>query len=79
MNSDFDIAYVGKILMLAGAGLFMFGALVVLLAKTRLFRLPGDIHIEGEKWRFFFPVTTCILISIVITIILWIIRHYSQK
>jgi hypothetical protein len=79
MHSDFDIGQAGKILMIAGAALFVAGGAVVLLSKTGLFRLPGDIHIQGEKWRFFFPVTTCILISVVLTLIFWIIRYFSQK
>jgi hypothetical protein len=79
MDSEFDIGQLGKVLMIAGAGLFVFGVLVVLLSKSGLFRLPGDIHVEGEKWRFFFPVTTCILISLVLTAIAWIIRYFSQK
>ena len=79
MDLEFDVGQLGKILMVAGAGLFVFGGLVVLLSKTGLFRLPGDIHIGGEKWRFFFPVTTCILISIVLTAIFWMIRWFSRK
>ena len=79
MNPEFDMGPLGKILMIAGAGLFVFGGLMVLLSKSGLFRLPGDLYVEGEKWRFFFPVTTCILISLVLTVILWIIRYFSQK
>ena len=65
--------------MIAGMGLFVIGGMVVLLVKTGLFRLPGDINISGEKWKFFFPVTTCILISIVLTGLLWIIRYFLRK
>ena len=79
MHSEFDIGQVGKILMIAGMGLFVIGGMVVLLVKTGLFRLPGDINISGEKWKFFFPVTTCILISIVLTGLLWIIRYFLRK
>jgi hypothetical protein len=79
MDSEFDVGQVGKVLMVAGVGLFVVGGLVVLLSKTGLFRLPGDIHIGGEKWRFFFPVTTCIVISLILTAILWIIRWFSRK
>ena len=79
MHSEFDIGQVGKILMIAGMGLFVIGGMVVLLVKTGLFRLPGDINISGEKWKFFLPVTTCILISIVLTGLLWIIRYFLRK
>ena len=38
-------------------------------------RLPGDIHVVREGFSFNFPIVTCIVISIVITIILWIFRR----
>jgi hypothetical protein len=38
-------------------------------------RLPGDIHIVREGFSFHFPIVTCIVISIVITLILWIFRR----
>ena len=38
-------------------------------------RLPGDIHVVREGFSFHFPIVTCIVISIVITIILWIFRR----
>ncbi|HSO09916.1 MAG TPA: DUF2905 domain-containing protein [Desulfoprunum sp.] len=44
------------------------------LQKLPLGRLPGDIFIRREGFQFFFPLTTSILISIVITLILWFFR-----
>ena len=79
MNQEFDVGQLGKVLMIAGAGLFVFGLLVMLLSRTGLFRLPGDIIIGGEKWRFFLPITTCILISSVITLVAWLIRCFMNK
>ncbi len=40
----------------------------------RLGRLPGDIVIEGKNGRFYFPVVTCLLISVVLSLVLWVIR-----
>ena len=45
------------------------------LAKIPFGRLPGDIRIEGEHGGFFFPVTTCLVVSIVLSLILWIFRR----
>ena len=45
------------------------------LSKLGLFRLPGDIAIERENFRFYFPITTMIVISIVISVILWLFRR----
>ena len=37
-------------------------------------RLPGDIRIEKENFRFYFPITTMILLSVVVTVIIWLAR-----
>lgn len=44
------------------------------LSKLGLGRLPGDIVIERENFRFFFPVTTMILISLALSVIFWLFR-----
>ena len=44
------------------------------LVKLGLFRLPGDIAIERENFRFYFPITTMIILSVVISIVLWLLR-----
>ena len=46
-----------------------------LLAKLGLGRLPGDVHVEKEGFNFSLPITTSIIISIVVTVILWIFRR----
>jgi hypothetical protein len=39
-------------------------------------RLPGDIRIERENFRFYFPLMTCLLLSLLLTLALWIIRLF---
>ncbi|MBN2667517.1 MAG: DUF2905 domain-containing protein [Bacteroidales bacterium] len=66
----------GKILIIAGVFLVIAG-LVVLLAGDKLGwigRLPGDIRVEKENARFYFPITTMILFSVIVSLILWILR-----
>jgi len=41
-------------------------------------KLPGDIRIERENFRFYFPLTTCILLSVLLSAIMWLIRHFSR-
>jgi hypothetical protein len=41
-------------------------------------RLPGDIRIEKENFRFYFPLMTCLLLSLVLTLILWIIHLFRR-
>ncbi len=63
--------------MLLVLGLVIAGvALVWLLAPSIpwLGRLPGDIRIEGENYRFYFPLVTCLLLSLVLSLVVWLIR-----
>jgi hypothetical protein len=55
----------GLLLVLVGGGIFLAGKLGLPLG-----RLPGDIRIEGEHGSFYFPLTTSILISVLLTILL---------
>lgn len=59
-----------KLLIIAGALLIGGGLLWPWLSKLGLGRLPGDIIVEREGFSFYFPITTMVLISIVVTIIL---------
>jgi hypothetical protein len=38
-------------------------------------RLPGDIRVEGERVRFYLPLVTCLLLSVVLSLLLWLIRY----
>jgi len=65
-----------KILIKAGIILVVAG-LIFWLAGGKLSwigRLPGDIRVEKENLRFYFPITTMILLSVAISVILWILR-----
>ncbi len=60
----------GKMLILFGIVLVVLGGLLLLTGKIPfLGRLPGDIIIRREHWSFYFPLTTSILISILLTLI----------
>jgi hypothetical protein len=63
---------------MVGAGIVLvIGGAVVMLAERagiHLGRLPGDIRIEGKRGGFYFPVMTCILISVVASLISWFFR-----
>ena len=62
-------------LILIGAGLIVLGLCWPWLTRLGLGRLPGDIHVQREGFEFYFPVTTGLLISAVVTLILWILRR----
>lgn len=66
----------GKTLIIIGFILIVAG-IIVYLAGDKLNwigRLPGDIRIEKENTKFYFPITTMILLSIILSIIMWILR-----
>jgi len=63
-----------KTLIIVGVILILIGVLWPWLGKVPIGRLPGDIIINKPNVKIFFPITTMIIISIIITIILWIIK-----
>jgi hypothetical protein len=66
---------VSRFLITLGIVLVVAGLAWPLLAKLGLGRLPGDIHIEREGFSFFFPITTGLIISAVISLVLWFLRR----
>ncbi|NLY42711.1 MAG: DUF2905 domain-containing protein [Clostridiaceae bacterium] len=64
----------GKMLIMFGVILIIVGVLFLLGGKIGIGRLPGDIAIKKGNFSFYFPIVTCIIISIIMTVILNIIR-----
>ena len=65
---------IGKLLIVFG--LLIAGVGVVLLLAGRLSwlgRLPGDVHVQRGNWTFYFPLATSLLVSLVLTLIFWVI------
>jgi len=66
----------GKFLVIAGTVIILLGAILWSgFAPTWLGRLPGDIRIELEHSAFYFPIVTCIIISIVLSLVFSIFRR----
>lgn len=65
----------GKLLVIFGAVLVVVGVLLSLGPKLpgRLGRLPGDIIIRGENFTFYFPLGTCLLLSVVVSLLFWLV------
>lgn len=64
-----------RALILLGASLIILGAGWSWFRQLPLFRLPGDIVIERPGFRFFFPITTMLLLSVLISLAAWILRR----
>ncbi len=59
-------------LVLMAAGLLLWSG----VGRGWLGHLPGDIHVSGDKFSFHFPIVTCLLLSLVLTAVLWLIRRF---
>ena len=67
----------GKQLMLAGALIFAAGVLITYSSRLpfHLGRLPGDIVIRGKNSTFYFPLITCLLLSLLFSVVSWFFRR----
>jgi len=70
----------GKLLLVAGVVLVGVGALLVFGARLpfRLGRLPGDIAYQSRHGSFYFPIVTCILVSVALTLIFWVVNFFRR-
>jgi len=75
-----SLGELGKSLLAIGIVLVVAGIFLVSGAKLpfRLGRLPGDIAYQGRNGSFYFPVVTCILLSVALTLILWIVNLFRR-
>ena len=64
----------GRMLIVLGIVIAAVGVVVVLAGRVPgLGRLPGDIHVERGNWTFYFPLGTSIVLSLLLTLVLWIL------
>lgn len=70
----------GRALLILGALLVLVGAFFYLGAKLpfRLGRLPGDIVHKGEHTTFYFPIVTCLLLSIALSFLFWFLSRFRR-
>ena len=64
---------IGKMLVVFGLVFIVIGILLTSLGKVPgVGKLPGDIYIKKENFSFFFPITSCIVISVILSILFWV-------
>jgi Protein of unknown function (DUF2905) len=70
----------GKLLVLLGGTIVIVGLVIILLGRTSLplGRLPGDIVYRGKNTTFYFPLATSILVSVVLSFLLYVISHFRK-
>jgi hypothetical protein len=71
---------IGKTVLVIGAVLVGVGALLLSGARLpyRIGRLPGDIVIQGRNGSFYFPIVTCVLVSLLFTLLMWILNLFRR-
>jgi uncharacterized membrane protein len=68
---------IGRLLIIVGVVLIILGIIVSysgFFSFLKLGRLPGDIAIKRESFSFYFPITTCILLSLILTLVVYLFR-----
>ena len=72
---------VGRIIVILGISLIVIGGFVMLLGRAGLplGRLPGDIVYKGKNTIFYFPLATSILLSIVLSIVMYLVGRFRQQ
>lgn len=71
---------IGKALLVIGVALVGVGALLLFGARLpfRLGRLPGDIVVQGRNGSFYFPIVTCIIVSLALSLLMWIVNLFRR-
>jgi len=64
-----------RALIIIGAIIVLLGLLWPWIQKLNLGRLPGDIAVEKENFSFYFPLMTSVIISVVVTLLIWLFRR----
>jgi hypothetical protein len=70
----------GKVLIVCGLALALVGMFLFASGKLpfRLGHLPGDISYKGSNSSFYFPVVTCILVSVILSIVMWLVNYFRR-
>lgn len=75
---DFGPQQFGKWLIAVGIFIAVLGVLVMLLGRIGLFKLPGDLEFGSENWRVYIPIASCVIISVILTLIMWLINYFKR-
>ena len=79
MDEEMEMQGFGKFLVLIGIIFAVAGIGMMFFDKIPfLGKLPGDISIKRENFQFYFPITTSVLLSILISVIAWLISHFRK-
>ena len=71
----------GKTIAILGIIILVFGLLIMLFERLGMHRglLPGDVYIRRGNWAIYFPIVTSIVLSILLTLILFVVSYFSRR
>jgi len=75
---EFGTQQIGKLLILTGVFIALAGVILLILGRLGLFKLPGDLVFSCKNWRVYLPIASSIIISIMLTLILWLINYFRK-
>jgi len=81
MNGAFPFQ-LGRFLVIAGVILVALGLTFMAGSRFSFFglgRLPGDIAYRGKNFQFYFPIVTCVVLSVVLTLVFWVISFWTRR
>ncbi len=81
MTANFSFQ-IGKFLVIAGVLLVALGLFFLAGSKFSFFgfgRLPGDIVYKGKNSSFYFPIVSCLILSVVLTLLLWLVSFLTRR
>jgi Protein of unknown function (DUF2905) len=70
-----EFTAMARFLIVLGLAILVIGLLWPYLSQIGLGRLPGDIVIEREKMTFYFPLMTCLLLSVLLSLVFWVVNR----
>jgi hypothetical protein len=68
----------GRVIMIMGGVLVVLGLLMTAGGRIGLGRLPGDIMVKRENFTFYFPLMTGIVLSVLLTLVLWLFQRFGR-
>ncbi len=80
--NDWVPVQLGKFLVIAGIALAGLGFLIIAGSRFSFFgfgRLPGDVAYKGKNVSFYFPIVSCLVLSIVLTLVLWLFSLFTRR
>jgi hypothetical protein len=75
---EFGPQQLGRWLIFIGLFTTLCGLILLVLGRFGLFKLPGDLEFGSKNWHFFLPLTTSIILSIILTLVFWIINSFRR-